>query len=65
MVGLHSPWGKIWSIATATGWTVNHILWKVAWVNLQMMLGDAARYQKDEEVKEIENIDDAKDFLKL
>ena len=64
MVGLHSPWGNIWSFASATGWTVEYILWVTAWANLQMMLADAPRRAADK-AKEIDNIDDAKDFLKL
>lgn len=48
MKGLNSPWGSIWSIATATGWTVDYIMWSVAWINIRMMLTDAPRmvYQK-------------------
>lgn len=65
MVGLHSPWGTIWSIAQATGWSVNYILWGLSWANIQMMLADAPRYTTDSEVKELTDIEDAKEFLNI
>lgn len=40
----HSPWGVLWQIATATGWSVHYILWRVNYQTLMMMLADAPRY---------------------
>jgi len=45
MKGLHSPFGIIWQIATATGWTTQHIMWSTPWPAIQMMIADAPRYQ--------------------
>ncbi len=40
----HSPFGIIWQIASATGWSVHYILWKVNYQTLSLMLADAPRY---------------------
>lgn len=42
-VGSHSPFGIVWQIATATGWSVRYILWGVNYQTLRMMLADAPR----------------------
>lgn len=42
--GSHSPFGFIWQVADATGWSVNYILNKVNYQTLIMMLSDAPRY---------------------
>lgn len=34
----------IWSIAEATGWKWQYILWGITWLNIRMMLADAPRY---------------------
>lgn len=43
----HSPFGFIWQVADATGWSVNYILNKVNYQTLIMMLSDAPRYVGD------------------
>lgn len=45
--GSHSPFGFIWQIADATGWSVDYILNKVNYQTLIMMLSDAPRYVGD------------------
>lgn len=48
--GSHSPFGFVWQIASATGWSVDYILNGVNYQTLIMMLNDAPRYvHKDEE----------------
>ena len=42
--GSHSPFGFIWQIASATGWSVEYILKGVNYQTLIMMLSDAPRY---------------------
>ena len=42
--GSHSPFGFIWQIASATGWSVDYILDGVNYQTLIMMLSDAPRY---------------------
>lgn len=42
--GSHSPFGFIWQIANATGWSVRYIMWGVNYQTLLMMLADAPRY---------------------
>ena len=57
----HSPFGFIWQIASATGWTVDYILNKVNYQTLIMMLSDAPRYIKVREEKPAE--DEANEIL--
>lgn len=49
--GSHSPFGVVWQIATATGWSVDYILWGLSYQLLQLMLSDAPRYLTKEERK--------------
>ena len=51
MEGSHSPFGFIWQIASQTGWSVHHILWKVPYTTLLMMMSDAPHYVSEEEQK--------------
>ncbi len=44
--GSHSPFGTIWQIAAATGWSVDYILWGINFPTLQMMLADAPHYKQ-------------------
>lgn len=46
-VGSHSPFGIVWQIAAATGWSVKYILWGVNYQTLRMMLADAPHYEKE------------------
>lgn len=43
MDGSHSPFGFIWQVATATGWSVDYILWGLPYASLQLMLADSPR----------------------
>ena len=45
--GSHSPFGFVWQIASATGWSVDYILNGVNFQTLIMMLSDAPRYVSD------------------
>ena len=47
----HSPFGFIWQIASATGWSVDYILDGVNWQTLIMMLSDAPRYVRQKKGK--------------
>jgi hypothetical protein len=49
--GSHSPFGFIWQIASATGWSVEYILKGVNYQTLIMMLSDAPRYIDSKENK--------------
>lgn len=40
----HSPFGFVWQIAAATGWSTGYILEGVNYQTLIMMLADAPRY---------------------
>ncbi len=44
MEGSHSPFGILWQIASATGWSLRHIMWKVNYQTLLLMAADAPRY---------------------
>ncbi|MCC8146915.1 MAG: hypothetical protein LIO93_10890 [Bacteroidales bacterium] len=47
MEGSHSPFGFIWQVATATGWSHQRILWKIPYPTLLLMLKDAPQYKSD------------------
>lgn len=47
--GSHSLLGVIWQIATATGWTVHYIQWRVSYALLMTMMADAPHYVSEEE----------------
>ena len=44
--GSHSPFGFVWQIASATGWSVDYILDGVNYQTLILMLSDAPRYMR-------------------
>lgn len=51
----HSPFGFVWQIAAATGWSTGYILEGVNYQTLIMMLADAPRYvRKKKEHKSAE-----------
>lgn len=50
--GSHSPFGFIWQIASATGWSVEYILHGVNYQTLIMMLSDAPRYVRVDEASD-------------
>jgi len=45
-VSSHSPFGLIWQIAEATGWSKDYILDGVNYQTLLMMIADAPHYSK-------------------
>lgn len=47
--GPHSPFGLVWQVATATGWTLRYILWRVPYPLLLLMAQDAPRYVSPEQ----------------
>ncbi len=49
--GPHSPFGLIWQIASATGWTPYYIMWHIPYPMLLLMAADAPRYVDAEEAK--------------
>lgn len=51
MEGSHSPFGVVWQVASATGWSVKHILWKINYQTLVMMAADQPRYVEAETTK--------------
>ena len=63
--GSHSPFGFIWQIASATGWSIDYILNKVNYQTLIMMLSDAPRYVKEKQYSEVERTaeDEANDIV--
>jgi hypothetical protein len=44
MEGPHSPFGSLWQIASATGWSLHYIKWRVDYLTLRLMLLDQPRY---------------------
>ena len=39
--GSHSLFGVIWQIATETGWSYRHIMWKISFDTITRMVADA------------------------
>lgn len=56
MEGSHSPFGFIWQIAAATGWSVHYILWKVPYPTLLLMLSDAPHWVEGGQKKKLRGI---------
>lgn len=58
--GLKSLWGSLWSVCSTTGWSLEEVLWKISWINLQMMIVDAPRYndEKDDLIPEPESLEE-------
>ena len=62
--GSHSPFGLVWQIANATGWSREYILDGVNYQTLIMMLADAPRYvRKRKESEREEGGDDVLGFF--
>lgn len=59
-VGSHSPFGILWQIAAATGWSREYIMWKVNYQTLRMMLADAPHYESRRRPKAGRNEKDGK-----
>ena len=43
-----SPWGNRGEICKTFGWTYEYLLWGISWLNVNMMMADAARINTDE-----------------
>lgn len=53
------------------GWSYDYLLWGISWLNVQMILADALRVDKDQEgnadeseAVKLENKEDIKNFFK-
>ena len=49
--GPHSPFGLIWQIASATGWTPRYIMWNISYPMLLLMAADTPRYVDTKEAQ--------------
>ena len=56
--GSHSPFGFVWQVASATGWSVDYILNGVNFQTLIMMLSDAPRYVDSKEQKKADQTEE-------
>jgi hypothetical protein len=43
---MHSPWGSLYPIIEKTGWSLNYILWKVSYANIQLIINDQPNFKK-------------------
>ena len=43
VIGLSSPWGVRGAILKEFRWTYDYLLWGISWINVQLMLDDAAK----------------------
>lgn len=62
--GGRSIWGQIDTIAERYKWTVDYILWGVAWANIQLMMADALRtdYKSKDDKKDTSGMPDTIDL---
>lgn len=77
-MGLNSPWGYRGEICKTYGWTYDYLLWGISWVNVQLILADAAEVKtenpdesgenpgKSEEVihRKLSSKEDIKNYIK-
>ena len=75
VIGLNSPWGNRGEIIKSFGWTYDYLLWGISWLNVQIMLTDAARVEQEPEQTDgnkdggkppvqLKTKDDIKNYLK-
>lgn len=67
---MKSPWGNRGEICKTFGWTYEYLLWGISWLNVNMMMADAARMDTGQKLEQ-ENVvevklrtkDDLKKFI--
>ena len=47
---MHSPWGILDQICESKGWTIEYVLEKVSWANVQMLAVDKVRFIKKSDI---------------
>ena len=57
---MKSPWGNRGEICKTPGWTYEHLLWGISWLNVNMMMADAARLDTTEQEPVQENVVEVK-----
>lgn len=57
---MHSPWGMIDQICEKKGWTLEYVLEKISWTNLQMMAADKPQFVRRSEIVQKVSIEDLK-----
>lgn len=51
MEGSHSPFGLMWQVASATGWSIHYITRRISYPMLLLMVADAPRLVKEKNKK--------------
>ncbi len=57
---MRSPWGNRGEICKTFGWTYEYLLWGISWLNVNMMMADAARLDTMEQEPGQENVVEVK-----
>ena len=57
---MKSPWGNRGEICKTFGWTYEYLLWGISWLNVNMMMADAARLDTTEQEPVQENVVEVK-----
>lgn len=57
---MKSPWGNRGEICKTFGWTYEYLLWGISWLNVNMMMADAARLDTMEQEPGQENVVEVK-----
>lgn len=57
---MKSPWGNRGEICKTFGWTYEYLLWGISWLNVNMMMADAARLDTTEQEPGQENVVEVK-----
>lgn len=56
---MKSPWGNRGEICKTFGWTYEYLLWGISWLNVNMMMADAARMDTEQKLEQ-ENVEEVK-----
>jgi len=47
---MHSPWGMLDHLCEKKGWTLEYVLERISWTNIQMMIADKIQYIEKSEM---------------
>lgn len=68
---MQSPWGSRGELCKTYGWSYDYLLWGITWLNVQLMVADAARLKDEDketdkkvERRELKTKEDIKNYIK-
>lgn len=63
MESSHSPFGVLWQVVAATGWSVKYVMWKINYQTLIMMIADQPRWLNGKQAKEADRLRNKKSVI--